>query len=365
MPPSAAPTRAHRVAQSLRARRTSQFWGARVRRHGASASTACATSPAARTCRSPSRWRWAPRASSAASATATSTREAAIVEQALRDRRGATGDEGDVATFASTSRRTPNGPGTTSARSRSASRSSPPAAGCASPHLVDLAGVVPRQGGLLPRRLRPRARAAHRGVRRLRPHRRPRLEEPPAEHARVVLRRDRQRRRARASSTSAPRRSRTRSATPRSSPTPRSTSPANHLALGDLERARTLPRADPRRARAARRPVDALALRAARLRRRSDGSRSRAASRSARSRRRRSSSRARGATAFRRSRRVRSCCAPKRSSRSTGATTRTRRSPTRCESPTRSATRGRVASARAPCRGRASHRQARRRRAPR
>ena len=68
--------------------------------------------------------------------------------------------------------------------------------------------------------------AARGRLRAVRPHRRPRLEEPHAEHARLVLRRDRQRSSARASTTNAPPRWRARSAIPRSSPTPTSTSPS-------------------------------------------------------------------------------------------------------------------------------------------
>ncbi len=69
-------------------------------------------------------------------------------------------------------------------------------------------------------------RPADRGARRLRPHRRPRLEEPPAEHARLVLRRDREPDARARVQRARRRRSRARSATRRSSPTPRSTSPA-------------------------------------------------------------------------------------------------------------------------------------------
>ncbi len=58
----------------------------------------------------------------------------------------------------------------------------------------DLAGLVSRQGALLPGRVRRGDRAPHRGGGGLRPDRRSRVEEPAAQHARLVLRGDRKHR---------------------------------------------------------------------------------------------------------------------------------------------------------------------------
>ena len=158
-----------------------------------------------------------------------------------------------------------SGAATTRARSRTASRSI--AAGrrlrLAAPH--HLADLVPRQGALLPRRLRRApSRMLSEAARALRPHRRPRLEEPHAQHARLVLR-------ARSAA-----RERAREYNERGAALAREIGDPEILANADINLAAEPPRARRRRAAraasgaarggagAAGRSVDALALRAAR-----------------------------------------------------------------------------------------------------
>ena len=183
-------------------------------------------------------------------------------------------------------------------------------------HLVDLAGLVPRQGALLPRATTARRSRAHRGRGGLRPHRRSRVEEPAAQHARLVPRRDRRASSGRASTTSAPPRSRTRSATRRSSPTPRSTSPPTTSRSATSSGARgylDAHRAAAGAARAIRGCAGATRCTRATSR---DAWRSRGGDPSAAlALARRRDRRARGAIARRRSRRARSCSPARRCSR--------------------------------------------------